>query len=1002
MSNPKPHYYFVSEKLLCPGAVRSSWEYDGRFAASCDRKPDTMLVNQSEESAQSVCRLFEEQKGSFTMLCRILIGHADEAEKEKPVDGTYVSIGDDDGNTPFLLETKNGMFVYGKKELAPATVGNHTLRLDVDMQQGKVIITLDGVATKALSLLTKDKMVSRVTFGLTKGHKSRIFPKILLMYTGFAVHEEFTLSSLGKMPSDWKSSGSIAIGDDTFKHTDATLTPKAGEEAYAVKRFESEYGVTCFETDILLPDGADGAYVELLAGSKCVLKISTKGGYFVNKAGKKLMKFTPNVWQYLRIEADPNKGNAFVRIDTKKVGTIKFDTKTDFFDGIRIGFKPDKDTVMYFNYVYVYNYDLPNDYVPVPKPIDTGDYVVGMNVCNLWREGSHFGWDHISPFSDLEPLLGYYEEAVPETADWEIKFLVEHGIKFQHPCWYCPQWSISAPVRGGNEALNRGLLVSRYADMMKFIFMWENTSGQIDNFEQFRDYIWPYWKEYYFSNPNYLVMDNKPVMTCYLISLFVQKFGGMENAIQAMKFMKEDIKTLGFDGLIFIFHDLHDRSMKVFGPIVEVGSDGIYGYHWNNLGKDPKHQMNRMRTNRSFGMYVVPVIGVGFNNIGWAHHRERLITLGDHEKVPEYIKNELIPQYKDDEPYKSKLIMCATWNEYGEGHYMMPSKLHGFGYLETIKKAFSDAPMDHEEDVIPTEAQKARITHLYRQNRSKIRPLRWLDESKKHIPTKVIKAWDFTDKKDAAKWKPSDDILEWDIENGKMHGRRDGGTGDIAVTFGSKLAIDLDKVDVFHIRMRSVDECNYCYVSYGLEGDEKGGSIPMQYMAYNPSEEYMDFYVPKAVFSKRTGIINSLELSPMRLGWGTFDIECVEFLAYTEKDRPSDVYVDGVKLQFEYEPENRDGDLYVTLNPDKNIFNALNLIYQISRKDATLRIQSVNKDMRFTVGDDFFLCNGRMYNLPCAYELKDGLPVFPITFFAEFLGYTVDKKGKDYYITTKL
>lgn len=35
----------------------------------------------------------------------------------------------------------------------------------------------------------------------------------------------------------------------------------------------------------------------------------------------------------------------------------------------------------------------PEDYVPAPVvPKKKGDYVVGMNICSLWREGSHAGW----------------------------------------------------------------------------------------------------------------------------------------------------------------------------------------------------------------------------------------------------------------------------------------------------------------------------------------------------------------------------------------------------------------------------------------------------------------------------------------------------------------------------------------------------------------------------------------------------------------------------------
>ena len=60
--------------------------------------------------------------------------------------------------------------------------------------------------------------------------------------------------------------------------------------------------------------------------------------------------------------------------------------------------------------------------------------MVGMNICSLWREGSHAGWDCISPYDDVNTVLGFYDEGLPETSDWEIKFMVEHGIDYELYC----------------------------------------------------------------------------------------------------------------------------------------------------------------------------------------------------------------------------------------------------------------------------------------------------------------------------------------------------------------------------------------------------------------------------------------------------------------------------------------------------------------------------------------------------------------------------------------
>ncbi|MBO4950404.1 MAG: hypothetical protein J6E38_05225, partial [Clostridia bacterium] len=77
---------------------------------------------------------------------------------------------------------------------------------------------------------------------------------------------------------------------------------------------------------------------------------------------------------------------------------------------------------MWFDDVMLYNVFDYADYVPAPVPVNDDEYYVGMSSCSLWREGSHYGWDFISPFDSHTPVLGYYDEGLPEVADWEIKF----------------------------------------------------------------------------------------------------------------------------------------------------------------------------------------------------------------------------------------------------------------------------------------------------------------------------------------------------------------------------------------------------------------------------------------------------------------------------------------------------------------------------------------------------------------------------------------------------
>ncbi len=58
-----------------------------------------------------------------------------------------------------------------------------------------------------------------------------------------------------------------------------------------------------------------------------------------------------------------------------------------------------------------------------------------------------------------------------------------------------------------------------------------------------------------------------------------------------------------------------------------------------------------------------------------------------------------------------RVVMLGNWNEYGEGHFMYPSKVRGFGYVNAVREVFGQEPFP--PNVVPTPAQKARLDTLF-------------------------------------------------------------------------------------------------------------------------------------------------------------------------------------------------------------------------------------------------------------------------------------------------
>ncbi|NOY82423.1 MAG: hypothetical protein GXP31_15595 [Kiritimatiellaeota bacterium] len=119
-------------------------------------------------------------------------------------------------------------------------------------------------------------------------------------------------------------------------------------------------------------------------------------------------------------------------------------------------------------------------YPPPPKPIAT-DVTLGAYIFPGWYRDKGRG-DYPYPTHDEEsewrliarrpqprPLLGFYDDSLPEVNDWHIKWALEHGVSFFAFDWY---WN--AGEHRLLRTLERGFLKARYASQMKFCIHWCN------------------------------------------------------------------------------------------------------------------------------------------------------------------------------------------------------------------------------------------------------------------------------------------------------------------------------------------------------------------------------------------------------------------------------------------------------------------------------------------------------------------------------------------------
>jgi len=204
----------------------------------------------------------------------------------------------------------------------------------------------------------------------------------------------------------------------------------------------------------------------------------------------------------------------------------------------------------------------PADYPSAPvRPKGEERWDVIMNVCSLWYNGRHAGWHCIDRCGGPRPVLGYYDEGLPETADWEIKYMVDHGVDVQAFCWYAE--SHDGPLRHPSYEyqLRDGFKNARYSDRMKYCLIWEiQNAGRPHSLEAWKKNYVPYLIEHHFKDPRYYAPDGKPMLAVFGGWNFPKEsaFGSAATTKAAFDYLEAELKKLGFKGLVTVSSNWHE------------------------------------------------------------------------------------------------------------------------------------------------------------------------------------------------------------------------------------------------------------------------------------------------------------------------------------------------------------------------------------------------------------------------------------------------------------
>jgi len=925
--------------------------------------------------------------------------------------GSKFMFKDSDGKVFAELVHKNAkLFFISDKEYdlgISLTGGAVWAYTELDLDNDTMYIAIDGVEVGTYPL-NPVKDLATLTAGTTKELEGTLSMGAVHMWVNYDVFDVFRTNKEGKAPFGWSVEGNVKTTPVDTSSTYDVIGVAITDAGKMTKKFAPVTDKFVYETFLLVPEGQP-AYVALYNGEKEAVKVTASAdGKFVSQ-GKELRKFNNAVWQQVRVEADTAANTALIKINGKKTQTVAFNE--DAVDSIVIAFEG-KGTMLVDD-AELYNVFDYADYVPTPVPVTDDEWIVGMSVCSLWREGTHYGWYCIDGYEENQPVLGYYDEGLPEVADWEIKFLAEHGYDFQHYCWYLGTQG-KAPIKNTRlaSAILDGYFNAKYSDMCDMMIMWENAGCNYKSPEFFYDYVWPYWCEWYFSDDRYLRIDNKAPLTIYRYGKFIENMGGEEGAKKAIEFMREDIKKLGYDDMIIFFTD-RGANADTNKKMKNVGADALLSYTFGENAYSSKYQFDCMNSAFNAGtLSLLPCIGVGFNDIGWTEERTPYATAEEHKAVMEWAKSDYLPRIeaREGKEWMGKFVFHTTWNEYGEGHYIMPANLNKFGYVDANRAVFSSvAGKDDSKhfDIEPTDNQKARLGYLYAGTHTSMRKLQLADGGASSIANnEPVYVFNFENKDECSLWSSMMNCTYpvYDEAEKALVAATTTKDGAIKNVIMEAIAIDADEAKYCRIVMKHEKGSASGNLFFKQSGDKDWTSAKgFAFNCQSENGEYAEIIIDLTKNSYWNGTIKELRFDPCD-DVQKFYIKSIEFLSNRSKDAFT-IDVDSYKMSFPKERYTKVGDeVFVAGNPSEGFYSLQNMYYKWNRFTGKLIVKAhTGTTFEFNVGSDKALVDGKEMTLASKIELYDGLVKVPVMFIYKNAGveYKTNERGVEITVRDK-
>jgi hypothetical protein len=337
-----------------------------------------------------------------------------------------------------------------------------------------------------------------------------------------------------------------------------------------------------------------------------------------------------------------------------------------------------------------------SDYVPEPQPVES-DYEIGAFYFPGWH--SRTRWEPIQDISpERKPVLGWYDEANPECADWQIKWAVEHGITFFMVDWY---WS--AGGRHLEHWLHDAYMKARYRKYLKWCMMWANHNAPNTHSEDDQRAVTRYWIENYFGMDAYYRIDDMPVVVIWSASNMRRDMEGSEGVKRLLDISQELAREAGYKGIYFVAMKWPEASTdpKTIERLRDEGFAMTSVYHYMGHGGravDPQHYPFELVAETTYPFHqawraasslpFLPNLSTGWASQPWHGDKARVV----HGRTVELFERICKDTRRFADETGLKRLALGPLNEWGEGSYIEPCKEYGFRMYDAIRDTFCRQP----------------------------------------------------------------------------------------------------------------------------------------------------------------------------------------------------------------------------------------------------------------------------------------------------------------------